>query len=160
MDTQGAPDSQILLEIQRALDIPAFRADAISVGVEAGRVRLTGTTATYARKLLADTGAAAVEGVVEITNNLRVVAPPEGDDTELARRIRLLLIGGLTPVPGAFEVTVKSGAAVLRGRVPLFAHRIQAERLALSVGGVSTVENRLKVDPTLSAPPGPTEPRP
>jgi osmotically-inducible protein OsmY len=149
ISTAGAPDPKILLEIQQALDVPAFRGDDIAVAVMEGRVHLNGTTTTYARKLLAERSASEVPGVISAQNNLRVVAPPEGNDTELARRIRLLLTGGLTPVPGNFEVTVKDRQAVLRGKVPLYSHRLQAERLALSVGGIVSVQNRLKVDPTL-----------
>jgi osmotically-inducible protein OsmY len=150
--TSGISDSQILLEIQRALDVPAFHGDSVAVAVTEGRVHLNGTSVTYARKLLAERSATEVQGVVSVQNNLRVVAPPEGNDAELARRIRLLLTGGMTPVPGSFEVTVRDRIALLHGKVPLYAHRIQAERLALSVGGVVSVENRLKVDPTLLIP--------
>jgi osmotically-inducible protein OsmY len=157
ISTRGAPDPQILMEIQQALDIPTFRGDSISVGVHGGQVNLTGTATTYARKLLADAAASAVPGVVEIINSLRVVAPREGDDNELEQRIRRLLTGGLTPVPGVFIVAVQGDHATLKGKVPLFSHRIQAERLALSVGGISSVDNRLKVDPSL-LPPGHPQP--
>jgi osmotically-inducible protein OsmY len=148
----GIADSQILMDIEHAMDIPAFRGDNVAVSVTDGGVRLSGTTVTYARKLLAERCASEVAGVVSIQNNLRVIAPPEGDDAELARRIRLLLTSGMTPVPGKFEVTVVRRDALLRGKVPLYSHRVQAERLALSVGGIRTVENRLKVDPMLSIP--------
>lgn len=152
VSTAGTLDSRILMGIQSALDNPTFRGDNISVWVAEGLARLNGTATTYARKLLAERSAAEVPGVVRIVNNLQVAAPPEGDDAELARRVTLLLTGGLTPVPGAFEVTVRDRQATLRGKVPLFSHRIQAERLALSVGGVVSVDNRLKVDPALSPP--------
>ena len=160
ISTRGAPDPQILLEIQQALDIPTFRGDSISVGVQGGQVTLNGTAATFAGKLLAESAASAVPGVVEIVNNLRVVAPREGDDTELERRIQRLLTGGLAPVPGAFTVTVQGGRAILKGKVPLFSHRIQAERLALSVGGISSVDNRLKVDPSFLLPGHPPQSQP
>jgi osmotically-inducible protein OsmY len=152
ISTAGRQDSQILLSIQTALDVPTFRGDRISVAVMEGRVHLNGTTATYARKLLSERSAAEVPGVVSVQNNLRVVAPSEGNDAELERRVRLLLTGGLTPVPGEFEVSVKDREVLLNGRVPLYSHRTQAERLALSVGGIRAVQNRLRVDPTLSPP--------
>jgi osmotically-inducible protein OsmY len=152
VSSSGISDSQILLEIQQALTAPAFRGDTIAVSVVGGSVHLSGTSVTYARKLLAERSASEVHGVVSVQNNLRVVAPAEGDDSELARRIQLLLTGGMTPVPGSFEVSVKNRRAVLRGKVPLYAHRMQAERLALSVGGVLSVENRLKVEPSQSIP--------
>jgi osmotically-inducible protein OsmY len=153
LPTSGIADSQILLEIQSSLRMPTFRGDHIAVAVMGGEVHLNGTTVTYSHKLLAERAAAEVPGVVSVQNNLRVVAPPEGDDTELVRRIHLLLTAGLTPVPGIFEVTVKKGEAILSGKVPLYSNRIQAERLAYSVGGIRTVENRLKVDPSLFLPP-------
>jgi len=152
LSTAGASDSSIFLELQKALDLPAFRGDDISAAVIEGYVHLRGTTATYARKLLAERSASEVPGVVGVRNNLLVVAPPEGDDNALAWRIRLLLTGGLTPIPGRFDVTVKGRVAVLRGEVPLYSHRIQAERLALSVGGIVAVQNRLTVDPSLDSP--------
>ena len=152
ISTSGAPDSQILMDIQRALDLPAFRGDNIAVAVMDGQVHLNGTTATYARKLLAERGASEVPGTVSVQNNLRVTAPSEGDDAALAWRIRLLLTGGLTPVPGRFDVTVSRREAVLRGEVPLYSHRTQAERLALSVGGIVGVQNRLKVNPVMELP--------
>ena len=160
ISTHGAPDPQILMEIQEGLDIPAFRGDSISVGVRGGQVTLGGSSTTFARKLLAEAIASAVPGVVEIVNNLRVVAPREGDDGELGRRIQRLLTGGLAPVPGTFVVTVQGGRATLKGKVPLFSHRIQAERLALSVGGISSVDNRLKVDPSLLLPTPPVQSQP
>jgi len=152
ISTAGAPDPRILLEIQRALDLPALRGDNIAVAVTDGYVHLRGTAATYARKLLAERSVSEVPGAVAVRNDLRVSAPPEGDDDALAWRIRLLLTGGLTPIPGRFDVTVKGREVVLRGEVPLYSHRIQAERLALSVGGIVAVENRLKVDPSLAFP--------
>ena len=103
-------------------------------------------------QILAERSALEVPGVVAVRNNLRVTAPPEGDDGALAWRIRLLLTGGLTPIPGRFDVAVKNRDAVLDGEVPLYSHRIQAERLALSVGGILTVQNRLKVNPSLALP--------
>jgi osmotically-inducible protein OsmY len=152
ISTAGAPDSQILMDIQQALDLPAFRGDNIAVAVVGGQVHLNGTTATYARKLLAERGASEAPGAVSVQNNLRVTAPPEGDDAALAWRIRLLLTGGLTPIPGRFDVSVSRREAILRGEVPLYSHRIQAERLALSVGGILGVQNRLKVNPSLDLP--------
>jgi len=152
ISTAGALDSRILLEIQRALELPAFRGDSISAAVTDGYVQLRGTTATYARKLLAERGASEAPGAVSVQNNLRVTAPSEGDDAALAWRIRLLLTGGLTPIPGRFDVTVSRREAILRGEVPLYSHRIQAERLALSVGGILGVQNRLKVNPSLDLP--------
>ena len=160
ISTAGAPDSQVLLDIQSALDVPAFRGDRISVAVMNGQVHLNGTTATYARKLLAERSASEAPGAVSVQNNLRVAAPPEGDDAALAWRIRLLLTGGLTPIPGRFDVTVKGREAVLRGEVPLYSHRIQAERLALSVGGIVGIQNRLVVSPSLAFPPAGAENRP
>ena len=153
--TAGRPDSQILLAIQTAMDVPAFRGDRVSVEVTEGEVRLSGTTATYARKLLAERSASEVPGVSAVQNNLSVVAPSEGNDAELERRVRLLLTGGMTPVPGEFDVRVKDREVLLTGTVPLYSNRIQAERLAFSVGGVKAVRNQLKVDPSLQ-PPEPT----
>jgi osmotically-inducible protein OsmY len=150
--TSGVPDSRILLDIQSSLAVPAFRGDAISVAVDEAHVRLSGTTVTYARKLLAERSASEVPGVASIQNNIRVVAAAEGDDAELQRRSRLLLHGGLTPVPGNYEVVVDNRRATLSGRVPLFTYRIQAERLVLSVGGIVEVINKLKVDPSLTLP--------
>ena len=155
--TAGAPDSQILMDIQRALDLPAFRGDNIAVAVMDGQVHLNGTTATYARKLLAERSALEAPGALSVQNNLRVTAPPEGDDAALAWRIRLLLTGGLTPVPGRFDVTVSRREAILRGDVPLYSHRILAERLALSVGGILGIQNRLKVNPSLLLPALPSQ---
>ena len=152
ISTSGVPDSRILLAIQSSLAAPAFRGDAISVAIEEAHVRLNGATATYARKLLAERSTSEIPGVVSIQNNIRVVAQAEGDDAELQRRSRLLLHGGLTPVPGDYEVVVDNRRATLSGRVPLYAHRIQAERLVLSVGGIVEVINKLKVDPTLTVP--------
>jgi osmotically-inducible protein OsmY len=153
ISTSGVPDSRILLDIQSSLRVPAYRGDAISVAVDEGHVRLSGTTVTYARKLLAERSASEIPGVASIQNNIRVVAQAEGDDAELQRRCRLLLHGGLTPVPGDYEVVVDNRRATLSGRVPLFTHRIQAERLVLSVGGIVEVVNKLKVDPALTVAP-------
>jgi osmotically-inducible protein OsmY len=150
--TRGAPDSQILMEAQRAFDIPSFSGDRIGVAVSEGRIRLDGTVISYARKLLAEKTASEIEGVTLILNSLKVVTAPEGNDEELAHRILLLLTGGLTPIPGEFEVTVKGGRALLKGHVPLYYLRQQAQRLAFSVGGVKEVDNRLTVDPAAPAP--------
>ncbi len=150
--TRGVPDSQILMEAQQAFDIPSFAGDRIGVAVSEGRMRLDGIVTSYARKLLAEKTASGIEGVTLILNSLRVASVSEGNDEELAHRILLLLTGGLTPIPGEFDVTVKNGRALLKGHVPLYYLRQQAQRLAFSVGGVKEVDNRLTVDPSTPTP--------
>ena len=44
---------------------------------------------------------------------------------------------------------MKAQVATLRGKVPLYLNRIEAEEMALSVPGVAEVDDRLVVDPSL-----------
>jgi len=145
----GVPDSQILIDVQNALRIPSFSSGGVQASVNSGRVLLTGTTGSYSQKLLAENETSKVMGVVDIQNRIRVTAETNLEEPQLARRVLSQLSGGLTAVPGRFQVSMKGQVATLRGKVPLYLNRIEAEEMALSVPGVAEVDDRLVVDPSL-----------
>jgi osmotically-inducible protein OsmY len=146
------PDSQILGEVQQALQTPSFSFVGFQASVGGGRVVLTGTSGSYAQKLLAEKEISKISGVVEIQNRIAVTSETNVSPEALSRLVLSKLTGGPAPVPGRFQVSVHGSEAILTGRVPLYINRLEASEISLAVPGIRDVDNRLVVDPGLLTP--------
>ena len=146
------------IDLQRAIlaalaDSPPVHADEISVGVTNGDVVLRGTVGTPLQKLEAVRVARTVPGVRSVDDRLEVkLLDYEGrEDADTKAAVTDALIGDAELHTGDVDVEVEDGRVTLRGVVAYASQRERAERLALAVGGVTGVENQLRVLATISA---------
>jgi hyperosmotically inducible protein len=124
--------------------------DDVSVGVEDGKVTLTGeVTAGYKAKDL-ERIAAKVTGVQAVANEIRTL-PASSYDDRLRAQIASRLYGDpmfesyALQVPPPIHIVVENGRVTLTGAVGSEVERAMAGFTAREVFGVMSVDNRLKV---------------
>jgi len=155
---RSIPDAEILASVQRALQTPSFSFVSIQTTVGYGRVKLSGSSGSYAQKILAQREISRISGVLEIQNRIIVKTETNVSQEGLARLAASRLTSA-SSVAGIIKVTIRGKVAVLSGRVPLFITRLEATEAALSIPGIQAVDNRLVVDPALTPlPPQPARP--
>lgn|GEM_PF-2297015 len=156
---RSIPDAEILASVQRALQTPSFSFVGIRTTVGYGRVVLSGSSGSYAQKILAQREISRIPGVLEIQNRITVKTETNVSEEGLARLVAARLTSTTSPVAGIFKVAIRGKVAVLSGRVPLFLTRLEATEAALNIPGIQEVDNRLVVDPNLTPLPSqPTRP--
>jgi osmotically-inducible protein OsmY len=128
-------------------------ADEIAVEALGDDVILRGTVGSPAQHAEAVRTARRVPGVHSVDERLRVrplgIDGRADADTEAAV-IAALIEDGQVPAAG-IDVDAHGETVTLRGLVDVAAQRDRAERIALRVGGVSHVENHLRVFLNVSA---------
>ena len=124
-------DEQIHQEVLRELRWDS-RVDKTEVGVEVdqGVVTLTGTVASYAKKLAAQDAAHRVTGVLDVANDVRVKVPGSlgRTDTEIAQAVRHALAWNVLVPETRITSTVTDGWVTLEGSVDRLRERDDAER--------------------------------
>ena len=149
-------DTALHATVMEALaDNPRVHADEIVVQIldDRGDIVLRGTVGSIVQQAEAVRTARQVPGVRHVEDGLEVrVMGIDGRadaDTEAA----VLDALGADPEihAGDIDVGVKDGAVTLSGLVEVVSQRERAERVALGVPGVASVENRLRVWLTVSA---------
>lgn len=136
---------------------------SIKVDVENGRAQLTGAVASEEEKALAGQIAGSVEGITAVDNQLSIDASlanaqnsdtsqaggvvQRWDDATLAAKVKSKLL--LEKRGDGLDIKVSShaGAVTLEGTAVSEDASQQAEHLAAQTEGVTSVDNRLKVDP-------------
>lgn len=142
------PDSLLEQEASRAVDlIPRLRSFRLQVTVLDATVRLEGEVPLARDRVDAEEAAVRVAGIVGVDNRIRIEALPVDPDLIARRLTRLLtnklVFGGVADL----RVEVSEGGAVLmEGRVATLADRMRAERIAYGLQGVTTVDNRLRLE--------------
>lgn len=135
----------------------------IKVDVEGGRAQLTGAVASDEQKALAGQIAGSIEGITAVDNQLGVDpslataqkaepatepgAVQRWDDATLAARVKSRLLLEKHGEGLDIKVGSRAGAITLEGTVVSEAASQEAAHLAAQTEGVSSVDNRLKVDP-------------
>ena len=131
------------LRYDRYLDYRDVRAHARN-----GEVVLTGTVLTGFEKVHAAQVAGGVPGVTRVTNDILVVEDTTGDESDLARRVRdVLLQDPAMKVPALAIETVAKDAIILHGIVSSAELKTRIGQLASTVAGVRHVDNDLDVEP-------------
>jgi osmotically-inducible protein OsmY len=123
----------------------------LKVEVQDGVATLTGTVKTFTGRARAEGAVGAVAGITRVVNRLRPADAPAGrDDTSIATAVRNYL-GDFRQYafPAEIEIAVKGGQVTLSGRAGLYLARQVAGTMTALVGGVTGVDNRLKVDLSL-----------
>jgi osmotically-inducible protein OsmY len=122
-----------------------FREKPIEASVTGTEVTLTGETDRALDSLDAENLAAGVAGVTRVINRIQLVGPASSNP-DVAERVRSILVNPLTfGVVRDLSVEVKDGIVTLSGMVEREGDWDDAARLALSVPGVTAVNNQLVI---------------
>ena len=136
-------------------DNPIVHADEIAVHVldTAGDIVLRGTVGSPIQRAEAVRVAAEVPGVRHVRDGLdvRVMGIDGRTDADTQAAVIDALIADPEVHADDVEVDVDDGAVTLRGLVEVPSQRERAERIAMAVPGVASVESQLRVWLTVSA---------
>jgi osmotically-inducible protein OsmY len=136
-----------------AVDALAWNAsvppDRVKVKVEKGWVTLEGEVDWYYQKEAAERAVRHLTGVRGVTNVIVVAAKPAPSDVK--QKIKEALQRGAQFDAEHITVEIDGHKAILLGTVRSYAEMRDAERAARNAPGVTEVENRLTVDPTVYA---------
>jgi osmotically-inducible protein OsmY len=126
------------------------RVDAANIGVAVSQrvVTLTGRARSYAEKIAAQRAAHRVPGVLDVANDIQVLAAEEMSrtDTELAKAVRHTLEWDVLVPDQRIASTVADGCVTLEGTVDLLRERHDAERAVRGLTGVREMHNKLVVE--------------
>jgi osmotically-inducible protein OsmY len=143
-------DGLLEVEARRKIDLfPRLRSFGLQLSVRDSVLALEGEVPLGRDRLDAEDAAASVPGIVEIKNRIRLISVPVDPALIRKRLIRLLenrmVLGGVEEL----EVEVaESGEVVLSGIVISHADKLQAERIAYGLPGVTSARNELRVRAT------------
>ncbi|HEU4649257.1 MAG TPA: BON domain-containing protein, partial [Gemmatimonadales bacterium] len=144
------PDPELARAVADALKwnvlVPHER---IKVAVDHGWVTLEGDVDWFYQKEEAEKTVRMLTGVKGITNLITVYEQPVPSDVK--QRIRDALERAAAIDADRVNVEVDGHKVILRGTVASFAEAHEAEQAARSAPGVTEVDNRLVVDPSVYA---------
>lgn len=122
--------------------------DLAALGLEVdsaqGEVTLTGEAPDGNLKLLAESMAAGVDGVVSVVNE---ISTPYSSDKDIQGVLNALLEGAETQAVEDVRATVSGGYVSMEGTVPLLVYAYLARDAARAVNGVSEVTLAIEVIP-------------
>jgi osmotically-inducible protein OsmY len=125
------------------------RVDPTEIGVEVdeGVVTLTGTVASYAKKLAGREAAHRVAGVLDVADDVQVKSPGSRDrtDTEIAHAVRTSLEWDAFVPDQKIRSTVSEGFVTLEGEVATLREKEDCEGAVRNLAEVRGVRNRLVV---------------
>jgi osmotically-inducible protein OsmY len=133
---------KVLLEFERD-----GRLTDVRVEVENGRVTLSGTVDSYAKKLAARDAAHRGAGIPELTDHIQVRLPGSTarTDRELAAAVgRALEFDEFIP-DRKIHFSVAQGNVTLEGEVDTIWEREDAARVVRHLTGVSGIDNRIRI---------------
>jgi osmotically-inducible protein OsmY len=122
--------------------------DRITVKVEKGWVTLEGDVDWYYQREAAERAVRYLTGVKGVSNLVTVKARPTPSDVK--QKIREALERGAEFDADRITVEIEGNTAILRGTVRSYAEYRDAERAARNAPGITSVKNKLVVDPTIS----------
>jgi osmotically-inducible protein OsmY len=147
-------DRQIKYDVEAELRWdPQIDDTDIAVNTHAGVVTLTGFVNSYPQKYHAGSTAKRVAGVKALANDIEVrLSAADGvPDPQLAREVLAALQAELPRSWEKIQPTVQEGRISLEGTVEWHYQRERAERALLSLHGVVSVRNSIRVRPSVVA---------
>ena len=149
----GAGSSRTDPEIARAIvDAlkwnPSVPADRVKAKVEDGWVRLEGDVDWYFQREAAERTGRYTTGVKGVTNLITVKA--RATPSDVRQKIKAALERGAQFDADRITIEIDGNTAILKGTVRSYAEFKDAERAARNAPGITDVENKLTVDPTLT----------
>lgn len=127
----------------------AVPSDRVKVRVEKGWVTLEGDVDWYYQKEAAERSVRSLTGVKGVSNLIAVHATPTPADVK--KKIKEALARGASFDAERITIEIDGHTAILRGTVRSFAERRDAERAARNAPGITEVENKLTVNPSVYA---------
>jgi osmotically-inducible protein OsmY len=124
--------------------------DRIKAKVEKGWITLEGEVEWYFQKEAAERAVRSLTGVKGVTNLITVQKRAAPSDVK--SKIKEALTRGASFDADRITVEVDGNKAVLRGTVRSYAEWRDAERAARNAPGITEVQNKLTVDPSIYAP--------
>ncbi len=148
MSEIATPDSELMRSLLRELQSePKLSKAEITVEVENGTVRLSGSVNGFAEKMAARDAAHRVAGVASVTDQIQVAVTDLfiRADEALLPAVRSALEWDIFLPADRIRASVLDGWVVLEGSVDSSEDRKDAERLVRSVSGVRGLVNRIEV---------------
>jgi osmotically-inducible protein OsmY len=137
-------DADIAAAALRALEWDAFIPDdKVKVSVSRGWVTLEGDVDWEFERNDAERVVRRLTGVKGVTNLIRV--KPRPTPSELKQKIEDALVRSAETDADRITVEVQGSKVILKGTVRAWAEKQEAERVAWSAPGVTSVENRITV---------------
>jgi len=138
-------DSDIAVDVVRALELRSTIPSGIQAAVHGGQVTLTGKAAWLYQKVDSEKAVRHVRGVRNVINRISVAPRPV--ERDIHHRIAEALHRTANVDARRIAVGVDDGTAMLTGHVASWLQRDAAERAAASAPGIVQVDNRIVVDP-------------
>lgn len=140
-------DADIAAAATRALEWDAFvPIDRIKVTVSRGWVTLEGQVNWEFERHDAERVVRRLAGVKGVTNLITVSPRIQPSPTDLKRKVEDALVRDAETDAQRIQVEVQGNKVILRGKVRAWAERQEAERVAWSAPGVTSVENRITIE--------------
>lgn len=142
-------DADIAAAATRALQWDAFvPIERLDVTVSRGWVTLQGEVEWQYQRRAAERAVRRLSGVRGVTNLVAVRPRVKPAPDDLRRRIEDALVRSAETDAERIRIEVSGDQIILTGTVRSWSEKEEGERVAWSAPGVSSVDNRIMVDPT------------
>jgi osmotically-inducible protein OsmY len=138
-------DTDIAADVVRALQLRTSIPDAVQATVHSGHVTLTGRVDGLFQKRDAEKAVRHIRGVREVHN--RIMVTSRAVEKDVRYRIVEALHRNASLAAHGIVATVSGNTVTLAGTVSSWVQRESAERAAADAPGITTVDNRIVVEP-------------
>jgi osmotically-inducible protein OsmY len=138
-------DTDIAADVARALELRSSVPTTVQAVIHNGSVTLTGTVQASFQKREAEKAVRYIRGVRTILNHITLA--PQAAERDLRRRITQALHRDANVDARHITLAVSGDTVVLTGSVATWLQRESAERAAADAPGITSVDNRLEIEP-------------